>query len=172
MYYRKYFTSNLDHQRCKILLQVFFKLYKTPLSSGGITLCYEPNAAYTITNNWTVQFQRILSYFFMLLVRRQLSGTISIKKLWALRNKFPRPLCIINNRRKINTFFGKRITGENFRISIAIPRKDVQAVLFNVYIIAYTSKKKCPLHHPWKELIKIQDETDSSLFFMYDCPLK
>ena len=60
-------------------------------------------------------------------------------------------------------FIGKRITGENIRITTAVPRKDVQAALFNAYMIL-SPPKEVSVTPPMKELISIQDETDSSLF--------
>ena len=52
----------------------------------------------------------------------------------------------------------------NIRITTAVPRKDVQAALLNVYLIIFTSKRSAGYTTHERNLIRTQDEADRRLF--------
>ena len=52
----------------------------------------------------------------------------------------------------------------NIRIATAIPRKDVQATLLNVYLITFTSKRNACYTTHERNLIRTQDEAERFFF--------
>ena len=73
------------------------------------------------------------------------------KKIWTLRNKFLRPLCKNIYRKKRDNISGKRITGETFVSLLPSQKRCPGSFIQCIYNYCHL-QKKCPLHHPRKNL--------------------
>ena len=74
------------------------------------------------------------------------------KKLWKLRNKFLRPLCINIYRRKSNNFSWQEANGGKHCYHYCRPQKRWPGSFIQCIYTYCHLQKKCLLHHPWKNL--------------------
>ena len=58
----------------------------------------------------------------------------------------------------------------NIRITTAVPRKDIQAALLNLYLITFTFKRSARYTTYERNLIRTQDEAERWLFSCINIP--
>ena len=147
-----YLIKKYDHQCSKILVRVWHVLWDSSQQWRNYPSVANPtlHTLLRIIKNFNRNeyFRTSYSVGTAAALRDHIQN-----KLWTLRNKFLRLLCININRRKRNNFlFLQEANGGKHSYHYCHPKKRCPGSFIQCIYNYCHLQKKCPLHHPWKNL--------------------